>query len=119
MKSYCNVNFYQDLMSRECPETCKFCNNKLAITLDNVISSNNMITTPTCYENDSRKCEPLKNLCENFIYELIMKKECPVTCGICKPLKNNEKKIKINLKTKNKNLEENVDNFFNYYDYYY
>uniref|UniRef100_A0A0K0FAQ5 ShKT domain-containing protein n=1 Tax=Strongyloides venezuelensis TaxID=75913 RepID=A0A0K0FAQ5_STRVS len=105
MKVYCNIYSYQELMMRECPKTCNLCISKNTTIPDNVITLSKMMTIPTCYKSDSHKCKSLKNLCKNNTYEKIMKKECPVTCGICKLQKIDKKKIMKSLR------RENEDNY--------
>ncbi|GMR47104.1 hypothetical protein PMAYCL1PPCAC_17299 [Pristionchus mayeri] len=77
-RSYlCTNSVYLTVMQQQCPRTCGFCTNSTSTT-----------TNTTCVDFTNAatglsECASMRIYCTNFIYQSLMRIQCPATCGFC------------------------------------
>ncbi|VDD94822.1 unnamed protein product, partial [Enterobius vermicularis] len=83
--SLCTNAAYHDLMVKKCPATCGFCGEGPAKAETTQPAAPAVATTAArpCADYNSNECQQKISLCKNQVYHDLMKKKCPVTCGLC------------------------------------
>ncbi|KAI1719847.1 shK domain-like domain-containing protein [Ditylenchus destructor] len=83
-KDKCNDTLWYDLMTDQCPRTCNRCGQ--------TASTNRTGGTPArtgadCADGTKAgggsDCAGNKNLCTDTVWRDFMRRECPLTCGVC------------------------------------
>ncbi|KAI1723848.1 shK domain-like domain-containing protein [Ditylenchus destructor] len=83
-KDKCNDTLWYDLMTEQCPRTCNRCGQ--------TASTNRTGGTPArtgadCADGTKAgggsDCAANKNLCTEAVWRDFMRRECPLTCGVC------------------------------------
>ncbi|KAK6054762.1 shTK domain protein [Cooperia oncophora] len=86
----CQNPIYYDLMTQQCPWTCKRCPDQSTPARPVVTPATPPVTPAACEDAVNPKtktsnCENISYLCQDPDYREIMKEKCPRTCGHCPP----------------------------------
>ncbi|VDO38290.1 unnamed protein product [Haemonchus placei] len=79
-RNLCSQASYVQLMRVQCPRTCGFCDSRRIPKSEPVAEECRDMINPRTGRSD---CPNRRPLCQNIVYQKLMREQCPRTCGIC------------------------------------